>query len=223
MFAWTLGFVFVIAFQKILMLTVFLPKVSDDAYQLAAAGRHKDLNRLLDEGELALDIDETKVSGHNALHVAVRYSQVHCVVALLTKGAAEVDHRTQKRHHTALHLAAKRNDSAGIVEILLAAQADVNARDARHDTALHFACRRNDEFIVHRLLRAKADPTMANKGGVKPQVPPHILAGFSHSADSPPPPLLPDRKPRHIGEESARVQVRRASTKDFHHFTERAR
>jgi len=57
-------------------------------------------------------------------------------------------------------------DRAEVVSLLLAAGADVNARDAEGDTALLF-CHMNLE-LASLLLRAGADPNVRNHGGDTP-------------------------------------------------------
>jgi ankyrin repeat protein len=57
-------------------------------------------------------------------------------------------------------------DRAEVVRLLLAAGADVNARDAEGNTALLF-CHMNLE-LASLLLRAGADPNVRNHGGDTP-------------------------------------------------------
>jgi len=60
---------------------------------------------------------------------------------------------------------AARDGHSGMVELLLAAGADVNAKSNYGDTALHYAARGGHVDVVELLLEAGADVNAKNKNG----------------------------------------------------------
>jgi ankyrin repeat protein len=65
-------------------------------------------------------------------------------------------------------IAAARDGIDGTVSTLLAAHADVNARDDTGATALAWAVLRNNAGVASRLLKAHANPNLADANGVTP-------------------------------------------------------
>jgi ankyrin repeat protein len=83
--------------------------------------------------------------------------------ALLARGA-DLNMRMPESGDTALMVAA-RNGYTGVVEVLLAAHASVNARNANDYTALIFAAQNGRRAVVAALLGAGAQPNTASKNG----------------------------------------------------------
>jgi len=74
-------------------------------------------------------------------------------------GAVAEKDDDEHAHATALHRAARAaSDRLHIVDMLLAAGADVNAQDAMKQTPLHYAAQNNQVRIVKLLLVAGANP-----------------------------------------------------------------
>ena len=73
----------------------------------------------------------------------------------------------EERGATVLHMAALRNRNPEIVEALVRAGADLEARDRRGRTALHVAAMRNG-IVFERLLDLGADPAALDDEGKTP-------------------------------------------------------
>lgn len=93
------------------------------------------------------------------------------IITLLTDAGADPNARMGpgtrgdgRPGYTPLHVAAERNPAAGIVDALLAAGADANARAKDGRTPLHVAWS-NHRAIVETLLRAGADPLARDERG----------------------------------------------------------
>ncbi|MGZ8630686.1 MAG: ankyrin repeat domain-containing protein [Actinomycetota bacterium] len=133
-----------------------------DLFEAASFG---DLDRITEL--LAYDpasVDAHSGDGFTALHLAAFFGRADAARLLVTH-AAEVDaHGTGWMRGTALHSAT----SAGhreVVEVLLEAGADANARQSGGWTPLHAAARNGDVASVTRLLAAGGDPTATNDDG----------------------------------------------------------
>lgn len=122
------------------------------------------------EGNLALmelfyahgaQLEATNRFGETALMLAAWKNRKEAVRWLLSHGAAV--HRPDHQW-TALHYAAFAGH-AEIVDLLLAAGADVNARSTNGSTVLMMAVREGHEALVERLLAAGADVGLANDYG----------------------------------------------------------
>jgi ankyrin repeat protein len=95
----------------------------------------------------------------------VRAGDRAAVAAALDKNPELANaHDPAPPHARALHLAAEQGDLA-LVELLLAAGATVDARDANAETPLYRAVVADHPDVVERLLAAGADPTLRTAHG----------------------------------------------------------
>lgn len=103
-----------------------------------------------------------------ALHLAARNGHSRCLEALI-KRDANIEER-DKFLHTPLHNASWKNHLK-CLKLLLENGANVDAQDVRGGTGLHWAALGNDKplygfhEIIQALLKATADPTIADKCG----------------------------------------------------------
>jgi ankyrin repeat protein len=106
---------------------------------------------------------------------AVRAGDVEKVKALLQADPKVAAARTEDGS-TALHLAALEGHSA-IAQLLLASQAQVNARGLREETPLHMAMYDGHREMAELLLASQADVSAQNTAG---ETPLHIAARKGH-------------------------------------------
>lgn len=116
-----------------------------------------------------------------SLHHAARWNEQAAVTgALLDEGA---DPNARAIFHddlTPLHLAACENTNPMVTALLLAAGANLHARDRDGTTPLHLAASRNENAeVVEVLLRAGADPNARNDYQATP-----LLVAASRSRNS---------------------------------------
>jgi ankyrin repeat protein len=102
-------------------------------------------------------------AGELPVHLVARQGDGPKLATLLRDDAKLRDVRTSLGS-TPLHLAAM-NPDASAMEVLLAAGADANARDADGSTPLHMAAYASRTSHVRRLLAAGADPLIKNNVG----------------------------------------------------------
>ncbi len=107
------------------------------------------------------DIHKTNRFGETALMLATWKNRTEAVRWLLERGAQP---NRGERTWTALHYAAFAGH-AELVDRLIAAGADVNARSTNGSTALMMAAREGHAAIARRLLAAGANPALANDYG----------------------------------------------------------
>ena len=130
-----------------------------------AAGRAGVVEALLAAGA---DPNLASPAGETPLMVASRTGVLESVAALLRHGAgAGVDAREGWRGQTALMWAAAENH-AGVVTLLVAAGADVNARSDEGFTPLAFGVRAGHGETAGALLDAGADVNLALPDGSSP-------------------------------------------------------
>jgi ankyrin repeat protein len=134
-----------------------------DLFEAASAG---DLDRLTEL--LAVDpasIEQRSGDGFTALHLAAFFGRDEVARLLVSRGA-DVDARGRGwMTGTPLHSAAA-GRHAGVLDVLLEAGADPNARQSGGWTPLHAAARNGDVASVRLLLAAGADPAAANDDGM---------------------------------------------------------
>ncbi len=100
------------------------------------------------------------------LHWAVVRGDRKDVRRLLQADAAAA-RRRDALERTPLHYAAMRGDPV-LVQVLLVAGAEVNAKDWLRITALHLACREGDVPVAQELIRAGADVNAPDTDGSRP-------------------------------------------------------
>ena len=107
-----------------------------------------------------LQLEQTAPNGNTALMMAAFKHNRKAVEALLARGA-----QVNRPGWTALHYAAAAGDE-GIASLLLAHQADINARSPSDITPLMIAAREGQEAAVQLLLKAGADTALKNNEGL---------------------------------------------------------
>jgi len=162
--------------------------------QAAVTGNVKVIGALLKAGA---DVESANADGQTALMVLARTSNVEAAKLLLKRGA-RVDTREQWRDQTALMWAAAEAQPA-MVKLLIEHRADVNARSKVNDwerqitaeprmqarpsggfTPLLYAARRGCAECARMLVKAGADPDLADPDGVSPL----LLATLNFSFDT---------------------------------------
>ncbi|KAL3477171.1 ankyrin repeat-containing domain protein [Aspergillus californicus] len=116
---------------------------------------------LVDRGA---DLKATDAHWMTPLHWAARDGHVKALEVLLDRGA-KVDGQGKKRT-VALAIAAARDNS--IARVLLARNANIEARDRSDRTPLHIAAQSGKVNNIRDLLRNGADPTATDKYGYTP-------------------------------------------------------
>ncbi|OPB40882.1 hypothetical protein A0O28_0009630 [Trichoderma guizhouense] len=117
---------------------------------LAVSGKHRDVIRLLLESGADPNVSDS--DRRTPLHIAAR-SGLHEIFEDLLRSGGDVYARTILKE-TALHLAV---EFPNIVRLLIAASADLNAKDYNEATPLHFAVLADSIPTIKLLLRAGAD------------------------------------------------------------------
>ncbi len=101
------------------------------------------------------------------IHDAAREGDLAKVKSLLKDHPDLVSSKDEKYGQTPLHVAAF-NDRKEVVELLLADNADVNAKAANGAAPLHLAAAKGNKDIVELLVAAKADVNAVDKDGWSP-------------------------------------------------------
>ncbi len=110
------------------------------------------------------DPNIVSTNGDTALMRIARTS-LDAVNALINNGVATIDvNHANSSKKTAIFMA----QNAGIVDVLVAAKADVNVKDTDGSTALHDAVKGGHADVVTALINAKADVTVRAKDGNLP-------------------------------------------------------
>ena len=111
--------------------------------------------KLIDYGA---DIEASDPTGYSAIHLAAYYGKKPEMITLLLKAGIQVNCRSTNSHQTPLHLAAKnRADAVDIVECLLQAGAEKDARNQDGWTPLYNAAIRNNNSCLILLLKSGAN------------------------------------------------------------------
>ena len=131
------------------------------------------IEALLEAGDISgYSPNATNGRAITPLHYAAQYNDLAVVDALL-EGGAEVDLRIvasqSAAQYTPLHYAAWGNDDPAVIDILLAAGADLEARTSDSGrTALRIAVWDNEVGMVDALLAGGADPNAVEQNGNTP-------------------------------------------------------
>lgn len=108
-------------------------------------------------------VGSTAGAGELPVHVIARQGE-GAALAQLLKGDAKLRDVRTPLGSTPLHLAAM-NPDLSAMDVLLAAGADLNARDVDGSTPIHMAAYASRAGHVQRLLQAGADPLIKNNFG----------------------------------------------------------
>jgi len=140
-----------------------LTKGLSELHTAAIEGNEASIRRLLDDGQ---KVNIGDVGGVTPLHYACRVGSGPAAAALLEK-KADVAARTSDTKRMPLHAAAEKG-CTDLVELLLAANADINAKDGRDRTPLHWACCSSREAAAAALLKAGAEVNGKSIAGYTP-------------------------------------------------------
>ncbi len=120
-----------------------------------SATKVKEVKSLLEQGA---DIHTQNEWGLTPIMLASQYNPSVNVLKALLDAGADIQEAEPKYRSNALHLAANKGTSPKIIEELLKAGADLNARNYLGETALIMAVNTNPETrVVTALLKAGAD------------------------------------------------------------------
>ena len=136
-----------------------------DCYAAAALGDTPRLREMLASD--AAKLVEHSSDGWTVLHLACFFGQLETVEMLLEKGANVRDQSANTMANQPLHAAAAGRHGE-IVAMLLAAGADVNARQSGGYAPLHAAAANGDESMVRMFLAHEADRSAGTEKGLMP-------------------------------------------------------
>ena len=118
------------------------------------------LQNIIDHGA---DVNVTNNENQTALLLACEDGNENAITVLLKAGAdpniADAD------GDICLHDAVRRDNSKEVIQAIIDHGADVNATNRDNCTALMFACHKGNEEIINILLKAGADPSIADGDG----------------------------------------------------------
>ena len=136
-----------------------------DVYESAALGYSDRLRQRLDEDPSLATARST--DGFTALHFAAFFGKPEAARILLEAGARVHEYAESEIRVQPLHSAAA-GRHLEVCRLLLAAGADVNARQGGGYTPLHAAAQNGDPDMVELFLSAQADPTATTDAGETP-------------------------------------------------------
>ena len=137
-----------------------------DVFEAAVVGRADRLDELLvaDPGL----VQARTPDGWTALHLAGFFGPPVATERLLAHGADVGAVSENAQANTPLHAALAGRDDPAVVDLLLAAGADVKAVAAQGVTPLHLAAARGNVELVRKLLAYGADPSATLADGQAP-------------------------------------------------------
>jgi ankyrin repeat protein len=136
-----------------------------DVFEAASLGIIDRLNeRLIEDPSRATAFSP---DGFTALHLAAFFGKAAIAKALIDAGADPGAVSANEMHVQPLHSAAA-GRHIEVCRLLIAAGADVNAKQRHGFTPLHAAAQHGDDELVELLLSAGADPTIAKDDGGTP-------------------------------------------------------
>ena len=116
---------------------------------------------------IALLVGMHAIGRSAGLYYAAEHGNEAMASLLITAGA-DINVRRAATNATPLHAAVSSNRH-NVIELLLAADADINARDNHGNTPLHCATRNSNVRIARLLLNWGANPAQANNAGEVPR------------------------------------------------------
>jgi len=131
-------------------------------FEAAAVGRVERLRQLLDEE--GTDVDDRSSDGFSALHLAAFFGHVGVVGELLSRGATANSAAGNPSAVQPLHSAVA-GGSGEVVQSLLRAGAEVDARQTGGHTPLMSAAANGRDETVDALLASGADRALTNDEG----------------------------------------------------------
>ena len=139
-----------------------------DVFEAAAIGSRERIEELLGQ-------DPTLVTSHSgdgwtALHLTAFFAKHDAAELLLERGASVHASSTNYMANTPLHAAVAGKQDLGLVTLLLANGADVNARGASGVTPLHLAASRGNDALVDLLLTRGAEAGARMDDGKTPAI-----------------------------------------------------
>jgi ankyrin repeat protein len=137
-----------------------------DVFEAAVVGRADRVDELL-SAEPALTRARA-ADGWTALHLAAFFGSASAAERLLAHGADVGAISENAQANTPLHAALAGRGDPLVVDLLLAAGADVKAVAAHGVTPLHLAASRGNLDLIRRLLDRGADPAAAMSDGTTP-------------------------------------------------------
>jgi len=131
-------------------------------YHAAEGGRYSITKVLLDVGA---DTELSKKGSWKPIHGAV-YNYHAKVTSLLIEHGAKLDvHNSELKDYTPLHIAiSTKKPNLNVIE-MLAAKADINAKNANGATPLHLAVMWGHEDVTNTLIKAGANLKIKNNKG----------------------------------------------------------
>ena len=137
-----------------------------DAFEAAALGHTERLRAALDAEPSA--VTRFSNDGWTLLHLAGFFGHVEAVRLLLERGAGANAVSVNGMRNTPLHAGVAGPDPLGTARLLVAAGADVSARQHGGYTALHSAAQHGSIALMDLLLDRGADPNAAAEDGPRP-------------------------------------------------------